>query len=354
MGAALELFSPATRAWFTGAFPAPTPAQEEAWTAIARGDHTLVVAPTGSGKTLAAFLWSIDRLHREDAEPGAAREPGVRVLYVSPLKALAVDVDRNLRAPLAGIAAQGRADGLEPPPIRIGLRTGDTPQEERRAQAKHPPDILITTPESLFLLLTSRARETLRAVETIIVDEVHAVFPTKRGSHLALSLERLDAMLAAPAQRIGLSATVSPVDEVAAFLGGPAPVSVVAPPSEKTIELTITVPVDDMTDLRGPQRRDQPGSAPTGSAFGSIEEQPEQASIWPHIEREVLELVDRHRSTIVFVNARRAAERLTARLNELDAERLDAAEAAADDASGADARRGARGDGVVLRDVAEH
>ncbi|QUW18295.1 DEAD/DEAH box helicase [Agrococcus sp. Marseille-Q4369] len=355
MGAALDLFSPATRAWFTGAFAAPTPVQEAAWTAIARGDHSLVVAPTGSGKTLAAFLWSIDRLHREDAEPHAEREPGVRVLYVSPLKALAVDVDRNLRAPLAGIAAQGRTDGLEPPPIRIGLRTGDTPQEERRAQAKHPPDILITTPESLFLLLTSRARETLRTVETVILDEVHAVVPTKRGSHLALSLERLDAQLARPAQRIGLSATVSPVEEVAAFLGGPAPVTIVAPPSEKTIELTITVPVDDMTDLRAPQRREQSGSAPTGSAFGSIEEQPEQQSIWPHIEREVLELVDRHRSTIVFVNARRAAERLTARLNELDAERLDAAEAEGlGDEGGADARSRASADGVVLRDVREH
>ena len=364
MGAALELFSPATRAWFAGAFAAPTPAQEQAWTSIARGDHTLVVAPTGSGKTLAAFLWAIDRLHREDAEPRAEREPGVRVLYVSPLKALAVDVDRNLRAPLAGIAARGRADGAEPPPVRIGLRTGDTPQEERRRLAKHPPDILITTPESLFLLLTSRARESLRTVETVIVDEVHAVVPTKRGSHLALSLERLDAMLAEPAQRIGLSATVSPVDEVAAFLGGPAPATVVAPPSEKRIELTITVPVDDMTDLSAPQRRQRAGepTVRTGSAFGDLE--PERQSIWPHIEREVLELVDRHRSTIVFVNARRAAERLTGRLNELDAERLDAAEADAQTlpvsgsggraaAEGADASPAPR-DGVVLRDVAEH
>ncbi len=349
MGDALELFSPATRAWFAGAFPAPTPAQQQAWTSIARGDHTLVVAPTGSGKTLAAFLWAIDRLHREDAADAASarneeREPGVRVLYVSPLKALAVDVDRNLRAPLAGIAARGRADGSEPPPVRIGLRTGDTPQEERRQQAKHPPDILITTPESLFLLLTSRARETLRTVETVIVDEVHAVVPTKRGSHLALSLERLDALLPAPAQRIGLSATVNPIDEVAAFLGGAAPVTVVAPPSEKRIELRITVPVDDLTDLRGPRREE---AAPTGSAFGATT--PETPSIWPHIEREVLELVDRHRSTIVFVNARRAAERLTARLNELDAERLDLAER-----EGADAAAGPAPSGVVLRDVTEH
>ncbi|SDR94622.1 DEAD/DEAH box helicase [Agrococcus carbonis] len=383
MGDALELFSPATRAWFAGAFDAPTPAQEQAWASIARGDHTLVVAPTGSGKTLAAFLWAIDRLHREDAEPHEEREPGVRVLYVSPLKALAVDVDRNLRAPLAGIAARARAEGAEPPPIRIGLRTGDTPQEERRQQAKHPPDILITTPESLFLLLTSRARETLRTVETVIVDEVHAVVPTKRGAHLAVSLERLDALLPEPAQRIGLSATVNPIEEVAAFLGGPAPVTTVAPPSDKRIELTITVPVDDMTDLRGPAREE---SAPTGSAFGST--QPETPSIWPHIEREVLELVDRHRSTIVFVNARRAAERLTARLNELDAERLDALEAAdaegdggSRDASASGARSSTGGssgtrsstggssgtrsstsgggnggarDGVVLRDVSEH
>lgn len=357
MSDALEQFSPATRAWFAGAFPAPTPAQAQAWAAIARGEHTLVVAPTGSGKTLAAFLWALDRLQREDAAPHEEREPGVRVLYVSPLKALAVDVDRNLRAPLAGIAARGRADGAEPPQIRIGLRTGDTPQEERRAQSKHPPDILITTPESLFLLLTSRARETLRTVETVIVDEVHAVVPTKRGSHLALSLERLDALLPQPAQRIGLSATVQPAQEVASFLGGPAPVTVVAPPSEKRIELTITVPVDDMTDLRGPARDE---AAPTGSAFGSTK--PDTPSIWPHIEREVLELVDTHRSTIVFVNARRAAERLTARLNELDAERLDEAEAAATAASGADAAAGRAasaaastvGPGVILRDVAEH
>ncbi len=346
MSDALEQFSPATRAWFAGAFPAPTAAQSQAWAAIARGEHTLVVAPTGSGKTLAAFLWALDRLQREDAVPHEQREPGVRVLYVSPLKALAVDVDRNLRAPLAGIAARGRADGAEPPQIRIGLRTGDTPQEERRAQSKHPPDILITTPESLFLLLTSRARETLRTVETVIIDEVHAVVPTKRGSHLALSLERLNALLPTPAQRIGLSATVQPAEEVAAFLGGPAPVTVVAPPSEKRIELTITVPVDDMTDLRGPQRDE---AAPTGSAFGATK--PDTPSIWPHIEREVLELVDRHRSTIVFVNARRAAERLTARLNELDAERLDEAEAAS---PAADAPAGRAGTGVILRDVSEH
>jgi ATP-dependent helicase Lhr and Lhr-like helicase len=376
MSDALELFSPATRAWFAGAFAAPTPAQEQAWAAIARGDHTLVVAPTGSGKTLAAFLWAIDRLHREDAEPHVERAPGVRVLYVSPLKALAVDVDRNLRAPLSGIAARSRADGAEVPPVRIGLRTGDTPQEERRQQAKHPPDILITTPESLFLLLTSRARETLRTVETVIVDEVHAVVPTKRGSHLALSLERLDAQLPQPAQRIGLSATVNPIDEVAAFLGGPSPVTVVAPPSEKRIDLTITVPVDDMTDLRGSRRAEAapaggaPSTARTGSAFGATK--PETPSIWPHIEREVLELIDRHRSTIVFVNARRAAERLTARLNELDAERLDALEEGDGSrdasASGAGSSTGGGGahpsaggsgedraaDGVVLRDVSEH
>lgn len=367
---ALAQFSPATRDWFSGAFHAPTPAQEQAWASIAKGDHTLVVAPTGSGKTLAAFLWAIDRLQREPAGTDATeREPGVRVLYVSPLKALAVDVDRNLRAPLAGVAARARGEGLEPRAVRIGLRTGDTPQEERRAQVKDPPDILITTPESLFLLLTSRARETLRTVETVIVDEVHAVVPTKRGSHLALSLERLDDLLPQPAQRIGLSATVSPMEEVAGFLGGPAPVTVVAPPSEKRIELTITVPVDDMTDLRGPAHEE---AAPSGSAFGST--QPQNPSIWPHIEREVLELVDRHRSTIVFVNARRAAERLTARLNELDAERLDAAEAeeaeGSRDASASGARSSTGGQGtsstggqgatdergraVILRDVQEH
>ena len=208
----------ATREWFEAAFAAPTAAQAGAWQAIGAGRNALVVAPTGSGKTLAAFLWSLDRLAREP--PPAEPRQRCRVLYVSPLKALAVDVERNLRAPLTGIRHAADRLGLPPPDITVGMRTGDTPADERRAFARTPPDILITTPESLFLLLTSAARESLRGVETVIVDEVHAVAATKRGAHLALSLERLDALLPKPAQRIGLSATVRPIDEVARFLGG--------------------------------------------------------------------------------------------------------------------------------------
>src|SRR6187401_2672684 len=199
----MEAFRPETRAWFERNFAAPTPAQERGWPAIAGGGHVLIQAPTGSGKTLAAFLSAIDRL---TATPGH----GLRLLYVSPLKALNYDVERNLRGPLAGLRSE----------LRVGVRTGDTSQKERRELVKEPPDILITTPESLFLMLTSQARETLRGVETVIVDEVHAVAGTKRGAHLGLSLERLDALLARPAQRIGLSATVRPLEEVARFLGG--------------------------------------------------------------------------------------------------------------------------------------
>src|SRR3954471_4012841 len=199
----LELFRPQTRAWFERNFAAPTPAQEQGWPAIATGGHTLIQAPTGSGKTLAAFLYGIDRL---TAAPGE----GLRLLYVSPLKALNYDIERNLRGPLAGLRSE----------LRVGVRTGDTPQKERAAMLREPPDILITTPESLFLLLTSRARETLRGVQTVIVDEVHAVAGTKRGAHLSLSVERLDRLVERPVQRIGLSATVRPVEEVARFLGG--------------------------------------------------------------------------------------------------------------------------------------
>src|SRR5690242_13667344 len=225
---ALGRFSPPTQAWFTGAFVQPTPAQEGAWDAISSGEHALVVAPTGSGKTLAAFLWSLDRLAA--APPPADEQHRCRVLYVSPLKALAVDVERNLRAPLTGIGQAAARLGLARPEIRVGIRSGDTPADERRTMARRPPDILITTPESLFLLLTSSARESLRGVETVIIDEVHAVCATKRGAHLALSLERLDALLARPAQRIGLSATVRPIEETARFLGGSAPVEVIQPP----------------------------------------------------------------------------------------------------------------------------
>ena len=324
----LDLFSPATRQWFTGAFATPTEAQTGAWQAAADGEHALVVAPTGSGKTLAAFLWALDRLATQPKP--AERTARCRVLYVSPLKALAVDVQRNLRAPLAGISQAARRLGDPDPGITVGMRTGDTPADERRSFARTPPDILVTTPESLFLLLTSAARESLRGVETVIVDEVHAVAGTKRGAHLAVSLERLDALLPRPAQRIGLSATVRPIDEVSAFLAGGRPVRVVAPKIGKTIEMTVVVPVEDMTELDGPPplagpvTPDPDFALPSG--IGTLEEMTgplgatRKPSIWPAVEERVLTLVREHRSTIVFTNSRRLAERLTSRLNELAAE----------------------------------
>ena len=297
----LDLFSAATREWFAGAFAGPTPAQDGAWRAVAAGEHALVVAPTGSGKTLAAFLWALDRL--AVAVPPDEPMRRCRVLYISPLKALAVDVERNLRSPLAGIRQATHRLGLPQPDIRVGMRTGDTPAEQRRGFARSPTDVLVTTPESLFLLLTSAARESLRGVHTVIVDEVHAVAATKRGAHLALSLERLDALLERPAQRIGLSATVRPVEEVSAFLAGGRPVHVVQPASAKVIEVAVQVPVPDMSAL----------GEPVEEADGSQQ----RASIWPAVERRVLDLVRAHRSTIVFANSRRLAERLTSRLNEL-------------------------------------
>ncbi|TWG11734.1 Lhr family ATP dependent helicase [Micromonospora palomenae] len=308
-------FGAATREWFTAAFAAPTPAQTGAWRSVAAGRNALVVAPTGSGKTLAAFLWSLDRLAKEP--PPAEARQRCRVLYVSPLKALAVDVERNLRAPLAGIRQAATRLGVAPPEITVGMRTGDTPADERRAFARTPPDILITTPESLFLLLTSAARDSLRGVETVIVDEVHAVAGTKRGAHLALSLERLDELLAAPAQRIGLSATVRPIDACARFLGGARPVDVVQPASAKTIEVSVQVPVEAMTrlDEQEPPEDDLGGPGPR------------RASIWPAVEERVFSLIRAHRSTIVFTNSRRSAERLCARLNELAADELAAASA---------------------------
>ncbi len=304
------LFSAPTNDWFSSAFEAPTPAQTGAWKAISSGRDALVIAPTGSGKTLAAFLWSLDRL--ACAPPVEATER-LRVLYVSPLKALAVDVERNLRSPLAGIRGASVRLGLRPPDIAVGIRTGDTPQEERRRFATAPPDILITTPESLFLLLTSRAREALRFIETVIVDEVHAVAGTKRGAHLAVSLERLDRSLSKPAQRIGLSATVRPVEEVSRFLGGGREVEVVAPPSDKRFDLSVVVPVDDMGavgELTGDLR-----SGPVGGPE-------ERTSIWPHVEESLLGLIRAHNSTIVFANSRRLAERLCGRLNELAEEEI--------------------------------
>src|SRR3989449_341641 len=213
----LPPFSSATREWFSSTFDAPTEAQSGAWKAIASGENALVVAPTGSGKTLAAFLWSIDRLATAELPPKKER---LRVLYISPLKALAVDIERTLRPPLTGIEAAAARLETTLSPIVVGVRTGDTPPEDRRRMMTAPPDILISTPESLFLLLTSQARDALRHIDVVIVDEVHAVAGTKRGVHLALSLERLDELLPAPAQRIGLSATVRPLDEIATFLGG--------------------------------------------------------------------------------------------------------------------------------------
>ncbi|MEV4122175.1 ATP-dependent helicase [Micromonospora sp. NPDC049645] len=313
-GTVLAGFGPATRAWFDAAFAAPTAAQTGAWRSVAAGRNALVVAPTGSGKTLAAFLWSLDRLAREPA-PAEARQR-CRVLYVSPLKALAVDVERNLRAPLAGIRQAATRLGVAPPDITVGMRTGDTPADERRAFTRTPPDILITTPESLFLLLTSAARDSLRGIQTVIVDEVHAVAGSKRGAHLALSLERLDELLPTPAQRIGLSATVRPIDACAQFLGGARPVDVVQPATPKTIEVSVQVPVEDMTRL---DEQEQPSEDDLGGPG------PRRASIWPAVEERAFTLIGQHRSTIVFTNSRRSAERLCARLNELAAEAVAAA-----------------------------
>ncbi|MFB7104798.1 Lhr family ATP-dependent helicase [Streptomyces hydrogenans] len=303
---ALEDFSPATRGWFTGAFTAPTAAQEGAWRAIGAGADVLVVAPTGSGKTLAAFLASLDRL--ASAPAPADPKKRCRVLYVSPLKALAVDVERNLRSPLTGIRQESVRLGLPEPDVRVGIRSGDTPAAERRALATKPPDILITTPESLFLMLTSATREALAGVETVILDEVHAVAGTKRGAHLALTLERLDELLPRPARRIGLSATVRPVDEVARFLSPGRQVEIVQPPSGKEFDLSVVVPVEDMGELGG-------SPASEGKDGG------DKPSIWPHVEERIADLVQAHRSTIVFANSRRLAERLCNRLNEIAYER---------------------------------
>ncbi|WP_255249641.1 ATP-dependent helicase, partial [Streptomyces albidoflavus] len=302
---ALDTFSPATRNWFTGAFSAPTTAQEGAWGAIAEGSDVLVVAPTGSGKTLAAFLSALDTL--ASTPPPAESRKRCRVLYVSPLKALAVDVERNLRSPLTGIRQESVRLGLPEPEVRVGIRSGDTPAAERRSLATRPPDILITTPESLFLMLTSSAREALEGVETVILDEVHAVAGTKRGAHLALSLERLDELLPKPARRIGLSATVRPVDEVARFLSPQRRVEIVQPASGKEFDLSVVVPVEDLGELGGSPVSDE------GSG--------DRPSIWPHVEERIADLIQSHRSTIVFANSRRLAERLCNRLNEIAYER---------------------------------
>ncbi len=297
----LSLFSPRVREWFQGAFAAPTQAQEQAWPAIATGEHVLISAPTGSGKTLAAFLWGLDRLTAQPAPEGERR---TRLLYVSPLKALSYDIERNLRAPLRGIEAGLGEDAAR---VSVALRTGDTPQRERQQMLRNPPDILITTPESLYLMLTSRAREILDGVEWAIVDEIHAVAASKRGAHLALTLERLDALSASDVQRIGLSATQRPLEEVARFMVGPRrKCRVIDTGIRKPLDLRIHVPVESMTEPEAGAELDPlAGGEPT------------TRSIWPAMYPELLRLIRAHRSTIVFVNNRRSAERLALRLNEL-------------------------------------
>ncbi|MBM3666313.1 MAG: DEAD/DEAH box helicase [Actinobacteria bacterium] len=317
----LDPFSKPVRSWFEKSFEAPTPAQAQGWPAIASGAHTLICAPTGSGKTLSAFLWGIDSLSRRPEELGT----GVRIVYISPLKALSYDIERNLRAPLAGIKA----------PITAALRTGDTPQSERRAMRKTPPDILITTPESLYLMISSGAREILTGVEAVIVDEIHAVAPSKRGSHLMLTLERLDRLGEKPTQRIGLSATQRPLERIGRFLAGKGRECTIVDASKpKALDLEIVVPVEDMTepDAHVEKRRDGGDSGLThppgldkasteridpGPIEASLDPAVNTRSIWPAIYPRLLELVREHTSTIVFVNNRRGAERIAKRLNEM-------------------------------------
>src|SRR4051812_47282803 len=297
---ALSAFSDTTRGWFERTFDAPTPAQEKGWPVIASGAHTLIQAPTGSGKTLAAFMYAIDRLTPTPGE-------GLRVLYVSPLKALNYDVERNLRGPLAGLQSQ----------LRVAVRTGDTPQKERQAMLREAPDILITTPESLFLMLTSQARSILGAIDTVILDEVHAVAGTKRGAHLTLSLERLERLIGERSfQRIALSATQRPLEEIGRFVSGGRPIELVDAGVAKRLDLEVVVPVEDMRELASNSSISQPQyeSADSGITPGL---EVGTNSIWPSMYPALLDLVKQHRSTIVFVNNRRLAERLALRLNEL-------------------------------------
>ncbi|MGO3010780.1 MAG: ATP-dependent helicase [Corynebacterium casei] len=332
----LSRFKPAVAGWFEDVFTEPTQVQEKSWDAISQGSHALLVAPTGSGKTLAAFLWALNNLMEREGQtslPVAKREDatdtsshgGVKVLYISPLKALGVDIERNLRVPLAGISRVAQRLGVDEPDISIGVRSGDTPQSERNRQLRKPPDVLITTPESAYLMLTSKAAGILASVDTVIIDEIHAIAGSKRGVHMALTMERL-AKVAGEFQRIGLSATVRPLETVANFLGGGRPVEIIAPPAKKKWQLDIHVPVEDMSDLPTPEQGstigeltvDDPlgitGADPAVSADSAL---PVASSIWPFIEQSVYDQVMEHRSTLIFVNSRRTAERLTSRLNEI-------------------------------------